>query len=285
MTTRFSGSSIDDLEWIEVQSPSIHARDEHEQPIWDRQQRVPGFDQLALQKLKVVLIGAGGLNSEIGEGLVRKGVGQLIILDHDEVEMSNLNRQRFFPEDIGQNKAICLAKNLVMEGAMGTKIVAFGCRFQEAVNRRLIIPSEEEKRNGFALICGVDNSQTRIAAAKFGLRYGTPVIFTAVSENANHGYVFVQEPGKACFACLFPDEVYDFSEPCPNTPAVKDILKVVAGIALYALDTLVMNRRRSWDVRMFFLDGHAPEWNGRVSKHKDCPLCSVEVNEASIGEI
>ena len=123
------------------------------------------------------------------------------------------------------------------------------------------------------MICGVDNSQTRIATAKFGLESKIPVIFTAVSEDAGHGYVFVQEPGKACFACMFPDEVLDFSEPCPNTPAVKDILKVVAGLALYALDSLVMQRKRNWDVRMVFLSGDSPEWLGRVKRRLECPLC------------
>jgi adenylyltransferase/sulfurtransferase len=258
----------------------VHPRDRHEKPVWDRQEKIPGFDQRALKQLRILLVGAGGLNGEIGEGLVRKGVGEIMVVDPDWVELSNLNRQRFFPEDIDQNKAVALAKNLSKEGAMGTKLTAFGCSFQEALQRGLLsqIPVGHDRARSAlvdVVICGVDNSRTRIAASLFGLRHKIPVIFTAVSADADHGYVFVQKPGGACFACLFPDEVEDYSDPCPDTPAVKDILKVVAGLSLYAVDTLAMKRKRNWDIRMIFLNGEDADWKGRVSKREMCALCNT----------
>ena len=76
---------------------------------WDikptsRQEKIPGFNQSELNYGTVNLIGAGGLGSEIGEGLVRKGLGFLNIFDEDTVELSNLNRQRFYEKDLGKNK-------------------------------------------------------------------------------------------------------------------------------------------------------------------------------------
>lgn len=267
-----------ELKHATFQSPTVEPRDRHEKPAWDRQQRVPGFDQAALRQAKALLIGAGGLNGEIGEGLVRKGIGELIIVDHDQVELSNLNRQRFFPDDIGKNKAVALAKNLVTEGVMGTKLTAFGCSFQELHEKGLLDELTASRGERVIVICGVDNSRTRISAALFGLKHNIPVIFTAVSEDAGHGYVFVQQASGACFACIFPDELEDFSDPCPNTPAVKDILKVVAGMALYAVDTLLMKRIRNWDFRMVFLSGD-DEWKGRVGKRESCPLCGSLAKE------
>ena len=51
--------------------------------------------------------------------------------------------------------------------------------------------------------------------------------FTAVSRDADHGYVFVQERGP-CIACLFPDMVNDDRYPCPGTPAIADIFQALA---------------------------------------------------------
>lgn len=68
----------------------------------------------------LVRAGVGGLVSNVAPSLVRKGIGALTVLDHDEVEASNLNRQRFYSQDIGLNKAIALVRNLQGESTCGT---------------------------------------------------------------------------------------------------------------------------------------------------------------------
>src|SRR6266852_9514807 len=75
----------------------------------DRQRRIPGFDQEVFSKSSVLCIGAGGIISQIAPTLVRKGIGRITLLDGDIVEASNLNRQRFYIEDVGSNKAVALA--------------------------------------------------------------------------------------------------------------------------------------------------------------------------------
>ena len=90
----------------------------------DRQQRLAGFDQAVYSNSSVVCIGAGGLVSQIAPTLVRKGIGALTILDDDVVEPSNLNRQRFYPKDLGRNKAYALAENLLPECVHTTTLIA-----------------------------------------------------------------------------------------------------------------------------------------------------------------
>src|SRR4030095_2256871 len=89
----------------------------------DRQQKLKGFNQEALANARVILIGAGGLGGEIGEALVRKGVGTIVLFDHDLVEPSNLNRQRFYKNDLGKPKAHRLARNLAKEGFLGSTLI------------------------------------------------------------------------------------------------------------------------------------------------------------------
>ena len=65
-----------------------------------------------LQSARVCILGAGGLGSNIASMLARSSVGNLHIVDFDEVEASNLNRQAYFVEDIGKKKTEAL-KNLI----------------------------------------------------------------------------------------------------------------------------------------------------------------------------
>jgi len=74
-----------------------------------------------------------------------------------------------------------------------------------------------------------------------------PVILTAVSGDADHGYVFVQDKEGPCIACMFPDMVNDDRFPCPGTPAIADILQAVGALAVYAVDSLLMKRTGAWN--------------------------------------
>ena len=80
----------------------------------------------ALREAHVGIIGAGGLGSNVAMMLARSGIRLLTILDHDVVEASNLNRQAFFPEDVGKPKVRALSAYLLaLEPAM--RLVAHEC--------------------------------------------------------------------------------------------------------------------------------------------------------------
>ena len=69
---------------------------------------VPGVRDILLKKT-VAIAGCGGLGSNAAVALVRAGIGALIIADIDLVELSNLNRQYFFMDDVGKRKTDALA--------------------------------------------------------------------------------------------------------------------------------------------------------------------------------
>lgn len=231
----------------------------------DRQQRLAGFDQAVYSRSSVVCIGAGGLISQIAPTLVRKGIGALTILDDDVVEPSNLNRQRFYAKDIGHNKAHALAENLVAECVHTTILTAYPLLLEEAIDNGIDL-------RGDVAICGVDNNPARIEASRYFRNLKIPVIFTAVSADADHGYVFVQERTGPCFGCLFPDAVDSRTYTCPATPAIADILQAVGALTVYAVDTCVVDRPRKWNYRRMFLsDG---QWNTGIviNTRGDCKL-------------
>ena len=67
-----------------------------------------------LGKIHVGIIGVGGLGSNVAMMLVRSGLRNLTLVDNDVVEDSNLNRQIYFPEDIGKLKVKALSRYLLM---------------------------------------------------------------------------------------------------------------------------------------------------------------------------
>ncbi len=231
----------------------------------DRQERVKGFDQSIMNRLKVIQIGAGGLGGEIGQGLVRKGVGALKIFDGDTVELSNLSRQFFYKEDLYKNKAISLARNLVKEGVSKSLIAAYPFMVQKAIEDKVDC-------NCNIVICAPDNDETRIFISRY-FYDKAPVVFTGLDQNANTGYVFIQEPGKACIGCALPNAVNNEREPCPNTPAVIDLVKIISGFVLFSVDSTIMKRKRNWNFRQLFLGGFVPEILKQVERREGCSLC------------
>lgn len=244
----------------------------HGGPVSDRQSKIPGFSQDMLSTLKVFCVGAGGLGSTIGEALVRKGVGHLILCDEDMVEPSNLNRQKFYKKDIFKNKAHCLAKNLNKESFLGTTITGIALNFIEAIQSKLVPEFD-------CIISGIDDEIAREVISEYALANRIPLITTGVSKNGDSGYVHIQKPGGCCWGCVFPrekrlqDDLENYRAPCPGTPAIKDILMVVSGAVVYALDCMFMARPISWNYREFHLAGFMPDVSSNINRRTDCQLC------------
>jgi hypothetical protein len=96
----------------------------------------------------------------------------------------------------------------------------------------------------------------------------------AVSADADHGYVFVQESDGPCLGCLFPDALSDESTPCPGTPAIAEILQSVGALGSYAIDTLICNRSRDWIYREVWLHTASFDGQRRIEVRSDCPIHS-----------
>lgn len=230
----------------------------------DRQSKIPGFDQKVFSKSSALCVGAGGIISQIAPTLVRKGIGRITLLDNDIVEASNLNRQRFYIKDVGRNKALALARNLRRECIAATEIRGYALRLEEALARGINFDCD-------VAICGVDNNPARVAASWYYRSRKIPVVFAAVSRDADHGYVFVQEAGGPCIVCLFPDMVDDDRYPCPGTPAIADILQAVGSLAVYAVDSILMRRARSWNYRRISLSDGTLDGTSSIPTRPVCP--------------
>ncbi|MDD5677088.1 MAG: ThiF family adenylyltransferase [Kiritimatiellae bacterium] len=230
------------------------------------QEKLPGFNQQNLRDARIQMIGCGGIGGSILDHLVRKGCGRVDVYDGDSVEIGNLGRQKFFPSDVGQNKAICGARNAIRHASWPTEIVAHPMWFEDATRRGLV-------GGASAAIVGPDRDSTRVFCSKYFYKM-CPVISVGIGTRAEHGYVFVQKPGATCFACIFPGAITDQRTPCPGTPAMIDILLVIAGLVLTALDSLLMpGRAINWNYWDIYPSGAIPTQPLMIERRKDCPIC------------
>jgi len=241
----------------------------------DRQRLIPGFAQEIISKSSVCCVGAGGLISQIAPTLVRKGIGRITLLDGDTVEASNLNRQRFYEKDLGKNKALALAENLQQECIASTDIHGVALPLEAAIERGMDLSCD-------ITICAVDNNPARVAASRFFRAKGIPVIFTAVSRDGDHGYIFVQGRAGPCIGCLFPDMADDDRYPCPGTPAIVDILQAVGALAVYAVDTLLMPRPRTWNYRRISLSDGSLDGATLMPARQGCRLFAPGFDEQAV---
>lgn len=241
----------------------------------NRQEKVRGFSLERCQEGRCVVIGGGGIGSNVALGMVRKGFGAPDICDDDTVENSNLSRQLFDASDVGKNKAQRLIRHLRRHAMFPIELRGFPYRFQEMQE---LYP--DVLRAAHFFICGVDNNPTRIAVTRHALLHGIPVIHAAVARDGGQLTCFVQEPGAACFGCAFPNAINDDSYPC-DLPGIIDVLQAVAGIVVYAVDTLLCGRHREWNLRSIVLDGSVPDTCTTVPRKPDCALCAPTGSEAS----
>jgi sulfur carrier protein ThiS adenylyltransferase len=73
---------------------------------------LPPAIQERLRLARIGIAGAGGLGSNVAQHLTRSGIGTLVVVDFDTVCATNLNRQFYFPDQVGQPKVVALQENL-----------------------------------------------------------------------------------------------------------------------------------------------------------------------------
>lgn len=128
-------------------------------------------------------------------------MGRLGIVEHDRVELSNLQRQLLFEtSDIGRSKADA-AKDRIEELNPGTKVELFHCKIDEN-NARSIIKDFD------AVIDGSDNFATRFAVGEACMAENIPLISAAVSGFSAQLSTFKPYLGSPhpCYRCLVPSQ-------------------------------------------------------------------------------
>jgi adenylyltransferase/sulfurtransferase len=157
---------------------------------------VGGLGQTKLLESKILVIGAGGLGSPTALYLAAAGVGTLGIIDHDTVDISNLQRQILHgTSDVGQPKVVS-AKATLNEINPDVEIVMY----QQRLSSKNVFQLFEDYD---LVIDGCDNFPTRYLINDACVMIGKPNIHGSIFQF--EGQVTVFYPGKGpCYRCLYP---------------------------------------------------------------------------------
>jgi len=157
---------------------------------------VGGLGQTKLLESKILVIGAGGLGSPTALYLVAAGVGTLGIIDHDTVDVSNLQRQILHgTSDVGQPKVVS-AKATLNEINPDVEIVMY----QQRLSSKNVFQLFEDYD---LVIDGCDNFPTRYLINDACVMMSKPNIHGSIFQF--EGQVTVFYPGKGpCYRCLYP---------------------------------------------------------------------------------
>jgi molybdopterin/thiamine biosynthesis adenylyltransferase len=214
-----------------------------------------------------LVVGAGGLGSPVGLYLAASGVGRLTVVDHDTVELSNLQRQiAHGTARLGQPKADSLKLSaLALNPGIEVRALA---RRADAALLDALVPGAD-----VVLDC-TDNFRARHAINAACVRHGKPLVAgAAIGLDAQLG-VYHPAAGGPCYGCLFPPEAAHEDVACATMGVLAPLVGLVgSAMAVEALKVLA-GFGQALEGRLLMLDARSMAFDEiQVAAQTDCPVC------------
>ncbi|GMP34137.1 hypothetical protein CsSME_00007139 [Camellia sinensis var. sinensis] len=165
-----------------------------------------------IREFSVAIVGIGGVGSVAAEMLTRCGIGRLLLYDYDKVELANMNRLFFRPEQVGMTKTDAAVQTLsdinpdvVLESYTLNITTLQGFEtFMSSLKNKTFCPSKQGIGVDLVLSC-VDNYEARMVVNQACNELNQTWMESGVSEDAVSGHIQLLIPGEtACFACAPP---------------------------------------------------------------------------------
>jgi sulfur-carrier protein adenylyltransferase/sulfurtransferase len=223
--------------------------------------------QAKLLDAKVLLIGAGGLGSPSALYLAAAGVGTLGLVDHDVVDMSNLQRQILHTNDrVGMAKVESARQTLTALNP-DVKVIGYQERLSSENIMRLIADYD-------IIVDGCDNFPTRYLVNDACVMTGKPNVHGSIFQFEGQASVFY--PGRGpCYRCLFPEPPPPGAAPSCQEAGVLGVLPGLVG-CVQALETikLILGVGKPLIGRMVYFDTLSMELRiHKLRKDPKCPVC------------
>lgn len=213
--------------------------------------------QKKLSKATVAIVGLGAIGSVSSELLARAGIGKFILIDHDTIDETNLQRQVMYAEeDVGKPKA-AVCKEKLNEINSQIKV--------EAKQLHLTYDVLDVLKADVILDC-TDNMYTRFLVNDFSLKNKIPWIYAGAVED--RGMLFVTN-GKPCFNCIF--EKMNSLENCDNIGILNAASAQIA--AMQVTEALKLLLGKQYEKNLL----HVNFWNHEIKKIKvkENPKCKA----------
>jgi molybdopterin/thiamine biosynthesis adenylyltransferase len=228
---------------------------------------VGGEGQKRLKSARVLLVGAGGLGSPAALYLAAAGVGTLVLVDNDDVDLTNLHRQILhFTPDVGTPKV----------HSARDKILALNPRLRVRVKKtRLTLANAPGLFVGSDLVLdGSDNFETRYAVNTACVSEGIPLVWGAVLRW--EGQVMTVFPGQtACYECLFPEPPDPaLAQTCSNAGIMGSVVGTIGSLMATEGLKVLLGLKKTGTGRLWTMDLLNMKFRERmVPVRSDCRVC------------
>ncbi len=233
---------------------------------------IGGVGQKKLLSAKVLVVGAGGLGSPILYYLAASGIGNIGIIDHDQVEISNLQRQILHStRDIRRKKTIS-AKEKLIDLNPDIKVKVY-CDKLTVNNIKNII-------NDYDFIAdGCDNFDTRFILNDNCFSQKKVLISGAVQgfEGYISTFKFNSKISSPCYRCIFPEPPPEDSlDNCSTAGVLGSVAGVVGSLQATEIVKEILNIGDGLSGWLIIFDGISGEFRKiKVPKDPKCITCSI----------
>jgi molybdopterin/thiamine biosynthesis adenylyltransferase len=224
--------------------------------------------QEKLLNAHALVIGAGGLGSAAAPYLAAAGLGHITLIDHDEVEITNLQRQIMHTEaSVGKSK-VWSGKHFLSQLNSGIRIEAIEAKVTQSMLDD-VLPSVD-----IVLDC-TDNFQTRHLINASCVQHQVPLVSGSALRFDGQVSIFnPQHSTSPCYACIFsPDETFE-EVSCSSMGIFSPLVGIIGAIqAAQALQMLIgfgeplIGRMLLWNAKSTNID------EIRIARNPECPVC------------
>jgi molybdopterin/thiamine biosynthesis adenylyltransferase len=224
--------------------------------------------QERIMDARALVIGVGGLGSPAALYLATAGIGHLTLVDHDRVDLTNLQRQIAHTQDrVGQPKVESARQALL------------------AINPELDITTLAERADArrlntlvadadVVLDCS-DNFATRQALNAACVHHHVPLVSGAAIRFDGQLAVYdPRRPDSPCYACVFPPDT-DFEETrCATMGVFAPLVGIIGSMQAAEALKLISGAGEPAVGRLLMLDGRSMSWSDiRLPRNPACPVC------------
>ena len=224
--------------------------------------------QSKLLAAKALIIGAGGLGSPAAFYLASAGVGSITIVDHDQVDLTNLQRQILHTEDrVGMNKVDSAKLTLtqlnphITINALAEKVDAV--RLNELISAADIVLDCSDNfatRHAVNAAC-VANRKPLVSGAAIGFD-GQCSVFDSRNENT------------PCYACIFPADLHVEEVACSTMGVFAPLVGIIGTTQAAEALKVIMHLGTSLAGKLLMLDARTMEWQQiKAQRNPHCAVC------------
>jgi len=223
-----------------------------------------------LRDARAVVVGVGGIGSVSALYLALAGVGELVVVDQDTVELHNLHRQILFAvQDLRLPKAEVAAKRL-MEVNPDIKALPMPDNLREANVEQII-------RNADVVVDGLDNMRTRYVLNSACSQLGIPYVFGGAIAMEGNVSVF-HPPETPCLECVLPGIDDRHLAGCDTRGVLGATAGIVGSIQAMEAIKLLAGIEGTLKGKLLVCDFRRMEFDKiEIFKREDCSVCVGKV--------